>query len=404
MKLLLPIPVLISSLSLLFAQSNRFQTAFFQVEEYKNSQFKNTDALLEALEAINETAKHETQSQKSKTWYYKALINHLIFENETLTSQHPQAIFDASEAYQKALTIEAGKKPYQADDAKSNLYNLAAQIQNKGAQLYNLNDFDNAYKCFLEVKNIKKFFDGIAYEKKLDDTDATFNAALCLYKMQRKAEAKGLMQALIDKNYDSPAIYQILASFYSEENDNAKALDVLTKGLMRYPDNLGLIIDELNIYIKEGREAESIAKLEKAAVMDSTNAQIFYALGAAYDKLNDRQKAEAAYLKCVALDPQNHSAYNNLGALFYNQGIALNKEMMDNPMLTEKQYSEMQGRRNDLYKKALPYFEKACQIKPDDLAILQALKEVYAKLEMYEKSKQIKEQMEAVKSGTSQKK
>jgi len=382
---------------LAFAQANKFQTAYFQVEEYKSSGLKNTDALLEALEAINETVKNENQATKSKTWYYKALINHLIFENETISSQHPRAIFDASEAYQKALTVEAGKKPYEADIAKSNLYNLAGQIQNKGAQLYNQNDFDNAYKCFMEVRNIKKFMDSINYEKKLDDADATFNAALCLYKTQRKEEAKVLLQELMDKNYDSPAIYQILASFYSEENNNAKALEVLGEGMQKYPDNLGLIIDELNIYIKEGREEESIAKLEKAARMDSTNAQIYYALGAAYDKLGNRDKAEQAYLKCVSLDPQNHSAYNNLGAMYYNQGIQINKEMMDNPKLSEKQFNEMQEKRNELYKKALPYFEKAYEIEPDDLSIMQALKEVYAKLEMYEKSKQIKDHMERMK-------
>ncbi|HXH19883.1 MAG TPA: tetratricopeptide repeat protein [Chitinophagales bacterium] len=381
----------------IFAQANKFQTAWAQVEEYKNSEFKNTDALLEALEAINETVKNETQSTKSKVWYYKGLINHLIYENESISSQHPHALFDASEAYQKALTVEVGKKPYEPENTKSNLYNLTGQLQNRGAQLYNMNDFDNAYKCFLEVRSIKKFLDGIAYEKKVDDSDATFNAALCLYKLEKKEEAKKLFQELIDRNYDSPAIYQLYAGLYSDEKNDAEALEILAKGMERYPDNLGLIIDELNIYIRQGREEESITKLEKAAKLDSTNAQIYYALGAAYDKLNNKEKAEQAYLKSVTLDPQNHSAYNNLGAMYYNQGIAINKEMMDNPKLTEKQYNEMQEQRNELYRKSLPYFEKARQIKPDDLAILQALKEVYAKLEMYEKSKEIKEQMEKVK-------
>ena len=381
-----------------FAQANKFQNAYFAVEEYKNSELKNTDALLEALEAINETAMNESQSKKSKTWYYKALINHLIFENETISSQHPDAIFVASADYQKSLTIEGSKKPYQGDNAKGNLYNLSAQVQNLGAQLFNMNDFDNAYKCFMEVRKLKKFFESIDYEKKVDDIDASFNAALCLYKLEKKDEAKAMMQELMDRNYDSPAIYQILAGFYADEGNNPKSLEILTKGMEKYPDNLGLIIDELNIYIKEGREAESIAKLEKAASMDPDNGQIYYALGAAYDKLENKEKAEEAYLKCVSVDPQNHSAYNNLGALFYNQGIELNKQMMDNPKLTDKEYKEMQMVRNEYYKKALPYFEKANEIKPDDLAILQALKEVYAKLEMYEKSKAIKTQMERVKA------
>lgn len=398
MKTLQLIIVLFFATASVFAQANKFQNAYFAVEEYRTSEKKKTDALLEALEAINETVLNENQALKSKTWYYKAIINHFIFEDSILTSQHPTAIFEASAAYQKSLTIEGDKKAYQSEEAKKNLYNLAAQVQNQGAKLFNLGDYDNAYKHFMEVRNVKKFFDGIAYDKKLDDVDATYNAALCLYKMDKKEEAKAIMQELIDKNYDSPAIYQIVAGFFAEENNNAKALEVLAKGMEKYPDNLGLIIDELNIYIKEGREAESIAKLEKAATMDPNNGQIYYALGAAYDKLGNQGKAEEAYLKCVSVDPKNHSAYNNLGALFYNQGIALNKEMMDNPKLTTAQFNEMQTKRNDFYRKALPYFEKAREIKPNELSILQALKEVYAKLEMYDKSKEVKAQMDKLKA------
>jgi len=266
-------------------------------------------------------------------------------------------------------------------------------VQNKGAQLYNMNDYDNAYRCFMEVRSVKKFFDGVPYEKKLDDSDATFNAALCLFKLKRKDEAKTMFQELIDRSYDSPTIYQILASCYTDEGNDAKAIEIIGKGTEKYPGEVSLIIDELNIYIKQGKVGEHIAKLEKAANMDSSNAQIWYALAVAYDELKNAEKAEAAYLKAVVKDPNHYNAYNNLGALFYNQGVQLNKEMMDDTKLTEKQYSDLQTKRNDLYKKALPYFEKAFCIKQDEKAIQQALKEVYAKLEMYEKSKEVKDVM-----------
>ncbi|GIV32668.1 MAG: hypothetical protein KatS3mg031_0203 [Chitinophagales bacterium] len=379
------------------AQSNKYQTAYFKVEEYKASEFKDTDALLGALEAINETVKNESAAQKPKTWYYKGLINHLIYENEAIASQHPDALFEASQGYQKALSITEKKFP-EAEICKSNLYNLALQIQNKGAQLYNAGDYDNAYRHFMEVRAIKKFLDGIGYEKKLDDADATYNSVLCLWRLNKKEEAKKMLHELIDINYDSPAIYQILASFYAEDGNHTEALKVLEKGIKRYPENVNLLIDELNIYIKEGRETEAISKLEKAAELDPNNAQIYYVLGAAYDKAGKKEQAEAAYKKCIELDPENYSAYNNLGAIYYNEGIEINKEMMENTKLTDKQYKELTAKRNDLYRKAMPYFEKAYQIKSDDLGIIQALKEVYAKLEMYDLSKKMKGELERLKA------
>ena len=48
----------------LFAQSGKYNTAYFSVEEYQNSQFKDTDALIEALEAINLCAQDAEWSLK----------------------------------------------------------------------------------------------------------------------------------------------------------------------------------------------------------------------------------------------------------------------------------------------------------------------------------------------------
>jgi tetratricopeptide (TPR) repeat protein len=42
-----------------------------------------------------------------------------------------------------------------------------------------------------------------------------------------------------------------------------------------------------------------------------------------------------------------------------------------------KKYDELKGKQQTKFSEALPYFEKAEQIKPDDLDTLRALKEVY---------------------------
>jgi len=396
MKYFATLIILIFTATTIQAQSNKFLSAFNNVTEYQSTEEKDTDLLLEALEAINETTLHETMKEKGKTWYYKGLINHLIFENQEISSQHPAAVFEAVASYKKALSMDDSKFRNEKE-AENNLFNLSVHLYNAGVQLYTMNDYDNAYKHFNEVKQIKEFFEARGSEKKVDDTDATYNAALSLFKLGKGEEAKAILLELIDKEYDSPAIYQILASFYTDEGDNEKGLEILGKGIERYPANIALLIDELNIYLKEDREAEAIEKMENAATIDSTNAQIYYALGVAYDGVKDFDKSEVAYLKAVELDSVYYNAWNNLGALFFNQGIEINNELADNMKLTDSQYKSMTNERNALYEKALPHFETAYSLQDDELAILQALKEIYARLEMYDKSKAMKAKMQEVK-------
>ncbi|HQU40485.1 MAG TPA: tetratricopeptide repeat protein, partial [Chitinophagales bacterium] len=114
-------------------------------------------------------------------------------------------------------------------------------------------------------------------------------------------------------------------------------------------------------------------------------------------KCNDREKYNAyfseavgAYRKAIDINPGNFDNYLNLGALYYNTAIEINKKMINLPLDADKEYAELESRRNELYKEALPYFEKALEIDPENIPTMQALKEIYAKTNNFEKMKEIK--------------
>lgn len=86
-----------------------------------------------------------------------------------------------------------------------------------------------------------------------------------------------------------------------------------------------------------------------------------------------------AYKKAINLEPTNFEANLNLGALYYNKAIELNKVMINLPLDAEAEYLAMEKERNSLYLLALPYFEAALAANPKDIPTMQALKEIYAK-------------------------
>jgi len=161
------------------------------------------------------------------------------------------------------------------------------------------------------------------------------------------------------------------------------------------------------------------------------NVQLYYALGSAYDnvaaqakeqmdalkeersdpeeiaQLNEELKANienavATYKKAIEVDPTFFDIYNNLGAVYYNQAVELNKQMNEITGFSsaeQKKYEALEKERNGLYETALPFFEKAYELQPDAIEILNALKEIYAKMGNYEKSGEMKDKINQLKGG-----
>ena len=384
--------ILVYSIGSAFAQSNQFLTAFNNVNEYVAGERQNSDLIIQALEAINQTTKNEKMMLKGKTWYYKGIINQLIFESEELSSQHPKALFESSAGYQKALSIEDSKFKFQKESVQ-NIANVAIQLYNKGVELYSMGDYDGAYDHFMEVKAIKEFLDGKEIENNVDVDNALFNAALSAYKMDKKEESMTILEQLIEMEYDNAAIYQVMASYQKEDGDNAAAMEVLEKGLARYPENLNLLIDQLNIYLAEDRATEAIEKMEQAIQLDPTNAQLYFALANTYEKTENRDKAEESYKKAIELDPEYVDAYNNLGALYFHEAEEVNQEIEGVTGFSKADIAKvekLEEKRNAIYLEAVPHLEKASEIDPSRKDILLALKKIYAKTGKLDEAKAVK--------------
>ena len=101
-------------------------------------------------------------------------------------------------------------------------------------------------------------------------------------------------------------------------------------------------------------------------------------------------KAVDAYKKALELQPDNFENNLYLGALYYNTAIEINKKIINLPLDAEAEYNKLVEERNQLYADALPYFEKAHALNDKDVPTMQALKEIYAKQNNFEKMKEIK--------------
>ena len=89
------------------------------------------------------------------------------------------------------------------------------------------------------------------------------------------------------------------------------------------------------------------------------------------------QKAEEAYKKSIELDPKFFDSYFNIGVL-YNNRAAYEYEKC-NKIKSDTEYTKCKKVADEIYVMAVPFFEKAHELKADDVQTVQQLMKLYAK-------------------------
>ena len=251
-------------------------------------------------------------------------------------------------------------------------------------------------------------------DKKLEHRYVT---GLSAYAAGMYGEAKEVFEALKKEGYQSEGVYDSLHKIYAQEGKDAEAIAVLEEGRKIYPDDEMLRVSEINYYLKAGKLDVLTGKLEAAIAADPQNVTLYSTLGHVYDNLSQNEgnegNAETAqkyfdlalkyYTDALAIDDDHFNTIYNTGALYYNKAALVTRELIE----IEEDYSA-EGLRKaeakraemmDLFDKALPYFQKAEAVEPNDLGTLSALQEIYARKDNLEMTKEFKSRMETVKAG-----
>jgi tetratricopeptide (TPR) repeat protein len=126
------------------------------------------------------------------------------------------------------------------------------------------------------------------------------------------------------------------------------------------------------------------------------------AIGSVYTKLfeNNRKDqkffklAKTAYEKVLSLDANNVSANYNMAILYYNQAVDLiNQSDYDLDIVA---LSDLQDNSINLFKKSLPFMEKAYALDPNRKETLIGLSGIYFSLNQKEKSNEFKQKSEQI--------
>lgn len=375
-----------------FAQKNAVSSAERIIKDSKPD-------FTEARNQIKGALENPETKDDAKTWYVAGQIEDAQFSAENtkqILGQQPNepVMYEALENivpyFLKAYSLdeqpnEKGKvKPRFQKNIKSTVGANHIYYINGGAYYFDQRDYKKALSFFdqyIDIANLPMFKGEKIAERDSNYMMCQFYAAVAAMQVEDSKLALEKLNRAKDTPYRQYDVYQYLCFEYEQAKDSVNLEKTLKEGMQLFPDSSYYLLSLINLYIYSNRNDEAINLLNTAIAQQPNNSQLYHAMGSVYESgIKDPAKAEEYYKKALDLDAENPVALSNLGRVFYNQGV--NKLGEANLISDAKKYNEEKEIAKEFFKKALPYFEKAHQLKPDEREYMTALRGIYYNLDM----------------------
>ena len=98
-----------------------------------------------------------------------------------------------------------------------------------------------------------------------------------------------------------------------ENNRLQEAAELIGRALALEPDEPVFLIHMAKVCARAGWWSETAGSLRRAIYVDPRDAESWYGLGIAFEKLEQPDQAQMCWEQCVAIDPAHREARNALG-------------------------------------------------------------------------------------------
>jgi tetratricopeptide (TPR) repeat protein len=336
----------------------------------------------------------ETTRSSAETWYVRGQVYTALKCADCFSTAYA--------SFQKAEELDI-RNEYKLKIETRDLLLLSQELFNFGVEQFQASDYNGALASF-ELFTKLSPAENAGYQ----------NAAMSAESAGDYSKAVIFYREMITRKAATDKTYESLSKALIQLKDTAGALSVLKEAKFAYPDSMGILIAEINILLSANRGGEALSSLNQAVVKDPNNVSCYLSMGIIHMNLAhptdadgnalplpaDHQlhlaQAEEAYSKGLAIVPDHFEINFNLGVLYFNEGVELDKAA-NAKGLSDAEYKRLTGESMKRYQASEPYLEKASSIRPDDGDVLYSLKMLYTRTKEQAKYDQIKARLDALK-------
>ena len=274
-------------------------------------------------------------------------------------------------AFDKVKSLAIGDSIY-VIFSRQQLEQLYIQYYNKGIDAYQSDQKDKALTYFNNLLLLRP-----------NDTTAHLNIIYTAFDLRKKNRVEKSAKNLFQQEYNKADIYRILAILASEEKNYTIALGWVEQGIIQNLTDQTLLTQRVNLYIASEQYDAAVVALERLVIQQPEDPKLSFKLALLYTHKEDYQNAISNYNRVISLDSTYYDAYYSLGAIHFNQAVAINQILNALDMRGKGRYiniqkgKELERKAKEYYQKAIPYLEQASHIRPEAIENLQLLMKVY---------------------------
>lgn len=284
-----------------------------------------------------------------------------------------KALEKAVEAYMTAYKKDAGA----AAKVAAGLLGVVNAYKEEGGNFFSAQRYVQAGDDFARAYDLQA-----QAPISVIDTASAYNAGMSYVTGGEYAKGEKYIQEAISHGYESDgeAYYYLFHSFYGRK-DLAKAKEALLAGIAKYPNNTNIIESLLNLYGESGDNPDEIIPYVEAALKeDPNNPELYSGMGLVFNRLGDMDKAVESFRKAVELAPDSYNYNFNLAYMLIRKGDSMAEEARNATVTSQEDYNKILESQNQAYRDALVPLEKAHQINPKEVSVVDYLKSVYFRL------------------------
>jgi hypothetical protein len=356
---------------------------------------KAVASLNDAKTAIDKASANDKTAALPLTFALKGEIYGALAVQDSVPATSAPLLSTAVEAIKKARESDTkGENKKLIDDA--NNY-VAIYNSSLGVKQYQSGKYDLAYRSFDNYRQALP-----------DDTNAIYYTALAASNAGSTdpkfypLAITNYTNLLTTKYSGNAKIYKYLTTLYIVTKDTTNALKTIGIGVAKYPANSELRELEIRIGLQAGKESEILGKVQAAITNDPKNKLLYYYEGLTYSRIADAADEKAAkakddatkasltktasdnyasgaenYKKALAIDPEYFDANLNLGYSLEKPAIDIYNNARNLPADKQKEYVALRQKADVQFDLALPYLQKAVDLKPKSSDALNNLRNYY---------------------------
>jgi len=352
--------------------------------------FIDQGVLDKAKEALDQAKTNAKSKDWFNTYFAQGKFCQAVFQtdNPEFKSFCPNPLEEAYTAYEKAISLDP-KGTVKKRIITNLVYNsLALDLYVQGSKQFEEKDFEGALKSF-ETQIIITESDNFAGAI---DTGMYYNAGLAAVNCGKYTEAIKFFETCAEMGYQGINPYYQIYESYLGLGDTIKAESVLMGLNQKFPNDPNVTLNLIDLYIKSGKNEEALKYLVVAKEKDPDNYNLYFVEGIIYLNNSRFDEAITVLTKSVELNSELYENQYGLGAAYINK--ASDMFVKANEIMDVNKYSQAIDEAMIVFGKALPYMEKANQLKPDDIDALKSLRELYYRLQLTDKYNEVRAKLE----------